>query len=452
MIERVPGNGDSSPAFQYGDFDLDPRTRTLVCTYAVGDRRFEERIVIDSGSARNDGVEEAARLVFLLVGVSYYKAFAPPVIDLGDTAVVASLGPFLAEYYREGLGEFAYQNELDLRATSFVGGREVPRHDGKDGVGAVERPLVPFGGGLDSLVTVDIVRRATPDAALFVVSRAGDRFDAIETPAAETGLPVLRASRELDPAILRSRELGFLNGHVPVTGILSAIAVLVAVMNDRDAVVMSNEWSASAGNVEFDGVLVNHQYSKSLAFERSFRAVLRDLSPAFPDYFSLLRPRSELWIAREFARHPRHLQTFRSCNRAFHIDPAQRLDHWCGVCDKCAFIDLILSPFVEREVLGRIFRGNEPLENPDLLAVFETLAGLGQGAKPFECVGDVDECRAAIVLAGKRADRQGSAVLAALGEQIRASSAEPALDVEHLFSPIGEHFISEPYASDLRLA
>lgn len=452
MIERVPKNGDHSPAFRYGSFDLDERSRTLVCTYAVGDQQFEERIVIDSGTTRHAGVEDAARLVFLLVGVSYYKAFAPPVIDLGDTAVVPSLRPFLEEYYREGLGEFAFRNDLDLRATAFVGGREAAVSARTDRAAPVERPLVPFGGGLDSLVTVDIVRRATPDAALFVVSRAGDRFDAIETPAAEAGLPILRASRELDPAILRSRELGFLNGHVPVTGILSAIAVLTAVMNDRDAVVMSNEWSASAGNIEFNGVLVNHQYSKSLAFERSFRSVLQDLSPAFPDYFSLLRPRSELWIAREFAEHPHHLDTFRSCNRAFHIDPAQRLDHWCGVCDKCAFIDLILSPFVDREALDRIFRGREPLKNRELLPVFETLAGLGQSVKPFECVGDVDECRAAIVLAAERPDRRGSQVLDALCDQLPSSGSRPDLDVQRLLSPLGEHFIPEPYASDLQLA
>ena len=112
--------------------------------------------------------------------------------------------------------------------------------------------------------------------ALFVVSRPADRFDAIEQPAAVTGLPVVRAEREIDPQLLRSAELGFLNGHVPVTGILSAIAVLAAVLEDRDAVVMSNEWSASIPTLEFDGRPVNHQFSKSEEFEAAFRAVLAD--------------------------------------------------------------------------------------------------------------------------------------------------------------------------------
>ena len=126
--------------------------------------------------------------------------------------------------------------------------------------------LVPFGGGIDSIVTVELMR-GRGDAALFVMSRPGDRFAAIERPAAVTGLPVVRAGREIDPQLLRSAELGFLNGHVPVTGILSAIAVMAAVLDGRDAVVMSNEWSASVPRCESGGRPINHQYSKSMEFE-----------------------------------------------------------------------------------------------------------------------------------------------------------------------------------------
>ena len=61
---------------------------------------------------------------------------------------------------------------------------------------------------------------------------------------------------------------------MPVTGILSAIAVMAAVLDGRDAVVMSNEWSASVGTLEAGGRVVNHQYSKSMAFEAGFRQVL----------------------------------------------------------------------------------------------------------------------------------------------------------------------------------
>ena len=120
-------------------------------------------------------------------------------------------------------------------------------------------------------------------------------------------------------------------------------------------------------------------------------------------YFSALRPFSELWVARKFAALTQYHGTFRSCNRAFHIDPSRRLDHWCGRCDKCCFIDLILAPFLPAAELAAIFGGAEPLADPPLAGRFQALLGTSAAAKPFECVGDIGECRAAAVLAAARA-------------------------------------------------
>ena len=407
----------------------------------------------------------AARLVFLLAGVSAYKTAAPPVIDTGETALTRRERDFLRDFYVGGLGEFAYRNGLDLSGLR-IEGPEAPeitavpettaaavRHPAAEPpIAGGARALVPFGGGIDSIVTVEMVRRRA-DVALFVVSRPGDRFDAIERPAAVTGLPVVRAEREIDPQLLRSRELGFLNGHVPVTGIISAIAVMAAALEGRDAVVMSNEWSASVPTVQAGDHAVNHQYSKSAAFEAAFRGVLAETSaclPAgagMPDYFSALRPRTELWIAERFARLTPYHGTFRSCNRAFHIDRAKRLDHWCGQCDKCCFIDLILAPFVPAADLGTIFGGSEPLADPSLAGRFRALLGDADLSKPFECVGEVNECRAALLLADQRGDRAGFPLLHELGAEVRALPGRPSTD--GLLQPVGEYFIPAPYAEEL---
>ncbi|MGH3203413.1 MAG: hypothetical protein ACRDP5_15365, partial [Streptosporangiaceae bacterium] len=300
--------------------------------------------------------------------------------------------------------------------------------------------LVPFGGGIDSIVVVERVRRLA-DAALFVVSRPADRFAAIEEPAAVTGLPVVRAEREIDPQLLRSAELGFLNGHVPVTGILSAIAVLAAVLEDRDAVVMSNEWSASVPTLRYQGRPVNHQYSKSADFEAAFRSI----NAGRPEYFSWLRDRTELWVGREFAGLQAYHGSFRSCNKAFYTDPARRLDHWCGRCDKCCFIDLILAPFLPATTLERIFvQTDEPLADPELAPKF--LALLGAGAKPFECVGEVNECRAAVLQAARRADRTASPLLQELAAEVAGwPDAPTAADAAAMLEPLGENFIPAGY-------
>jgi hypothetical protein len=442
--------------FKYERYEIDAAAGTVSCHYSVDGRRFTERITLDpNGNWAAPAADAAARLIFLLAGVSYYKTAAPPVIDLGSLTVTDRERAFLREYYLDGLGEFAFRNGLDLsdlriqapRAPGSPVPGPVPTGDGPSR--PVARVLIPFGGGIDSIVTVELVRPHT-DAALFVVNRPGDRFDAIERPAALTGLPVVRADREIDPQLLRSRELGFLNGHVPVTGILSAIAVLAAILDGREAVIMSNEWSASVATMQDGDRAINHQYSKSYAFEAGFRGVLAEATAALPpagampDYFSALRPRTELWIAERFAQLRQYHDTFRSCNRAFHIDKSLRLDHWCGQCDKCCFIDLILAPFLPAADLERVFSGREPLTDPALAYRFRALLGTSDGDKPFECVGEVNECRAATLLAAERPDRSGAKLLQELAGEVDALSDRPSTDgMLHL---VGDHFIPDTAA------
>ena len=445
--------------FRYESFATDADRGTLTCRYSLDGREFTERVALSPGPRWDTpAAQAAARLVFLLAGVSYYKTAAPPVIDLGTMALSGIEHAFLGDFYRRGLGEYAYKNGLDLADLSIEGpgSGAAPAAGGAPGGPAAGpafpgmRALVPFGGGIDSIVTVEGVRAAAADTALFIVSRPGDLFAAIERPAAVTGLPVIRAGREIDPQLLESSRLGFLNGHVPVTGIISAIAVLAAVLDQRDVVVMSNEWSASVATLVHRGEPVNHQYSKSAAFEAAFRGVLAADPAGLPLYFSALRDRTELWVGERFAALTRYHPSFRSCNRAFRLDAARRLDHWCGQCDKCCFIDLILAPFVPAQALRAVFAagggGGEPLDDPQLAPKFRAL--LGSGTKPFECVGEVSECRAAVVLAARRPDRAGAPLLTELAAEVTGRPDAPAeSEIAAMRRPVGTSFVPAELAA-----
>ncbi len=429
--------------FRYDGFAIDRADSVVVCRYTTRDHAFTERFAFGSGGEWDDPATLAAvRILYLLAGVSYYKTSAAPLIDLGELLTTATERDFLHSFYRNGLGEFAYRNDIDLRELRVEG----PDARGVQPVAFAPepgRPLIPFGGGIDSIVTVAALAADHPDAALCVVEPPGSRFAAIEDAAAVTGLPVTRIERTIDPLVRRSAELGFLNGHVPVTAVIGAAALVAAVLERRDAVVLSNEWSASVPTLVTDGVAVNHQWSKSETFERAFGdLVLSTFGPRL-SVFSYLRPRTELWVAEQFAGLTHYHRTFRSCNRAFHQDPAQRLDHWCGRCDKCCFVDLVLAPFMARRDLEAVFAGDEPLQNPANEEPLRTLLGLGHGVKPFECVGDMDECRAALVLTAQREDRAGSTPLARLRAEL--GDAAPT-DPSALLRPRGTHRIPDRYA------
>src|SRR6185312_1022599 len=201
-------SGPRGKVFRYREYAVDAERGVLTCRYELDGREFTERVALPPGKRwHTEQARAAARLLFLLSGVSYYKTAAPPVIDLGTTALTAAEEAFLREFYLQGLAEFAYRNNLDLTQmriearSAGPGGTtppDPPAHGGAVRPPIPPRALIPFGGGIDSIVTVEQVRQQA-DVALFVVSRPADRFEAIEQPAAVTGLPVVRAEREIDP-------------------------------------------------------------------------------------------------------------------------------------------------------------------------------------------------------------------------------------------------------------
>ena len=419
MDQMVPAT-----TFTYDDVTIDAQTQTISCRYRVDDEVFVEVANIPGGDFTKPGVVEAAWWYFLLAGVSYYKTNPAPRVVITAGTSSSTERDFLQTFLIEGLGEFAFRNGIDVTGLRVHGEDATP-----PSVMVSANPrhvLIPFGGGLDSIVTVHELSPRADHAALFVAERPNARFDAIETPAKQTGLEVIRATRAIDPKLLDGVDRGYLNGHVPVTGILSALGVVTALAHDFGSLAMSNERSASSATTTGPFGPVNHQWSKGLAFEQGFSKVLSERIDGF-SYFSWLRNRSELSIASVFASLPEYHSLFRSCNRAFHQDPTRRLDTWCGVCDKCLFIDLALAPYLSVEELEQIFSGKEPLSNPTLEEQLNILCDTSEGIRPFECVGDADECQAALLLAIQRRDRQDNPMMQLVASKIEQAPL-PAAD------------------------
>jgi UDP-N-acetyl-alpha-D-muramoyl-L-alanyl-L-glutamate epimerase len=381
--------------FVFAGYRYAPAERTLRLDYRLRDGpHFTERLQFDFparplAAAEREALDRLFRLVFLMAGVSYYKAFVAPSLVCEAFALDAATAAFLETFYERGLGEFAYRNRLPLAGkVRFRADPAAP--PSPLSLALPRRSCVPVGGGKDSVVTLECLKRMGEPVVLFALGDA----EPIEATIARAQMPFVRVRRRLDPALFAFNEAGAFNGHVPITGILSALALAAAVMCGCDAVQMSNEHSASAANLLVDGVPVNHQYSKSLDFERDFADYLRDRVSPDLAYFSLLRPLSELEIARRFARHPQYFDVFRSCNAAFRQDRAARARHWCGSCPKCRFVFLALAPFVDKAELVAIF-GADLLDDPDQAAGFAELCGLA-AHKPFECVGEIGESAAAL--------------------------------------------------------
>ena len=361
-------------------------------TDAADDVAFAE--VVDFGSALADGEpdDRLLRLLALTCSLSYFKAAAPPRIDIAfPTADFERT--YLRELIMGGLGEFAYRSSLPDALTPELAGPDAPADatSGADDWDGSAAPLVPVGGGKDSVVSIEALKRIGLRPILFSVNK----FDPIDRCIDISGLDSLRVIRKIDRRLIDANARGAHNGHVPVTAINSVIGLIVADANGLGPVVLSNERSSNVGNITWLGRDVNHQWSKSISYE----SLLRDTLTAYgldPDrYFSLLRPLSESEIADRFRRSPQYFRDFISCNRPFAIDAGRRGATWCGHCPKCLFVFALMAPRLGRSEVEAIF-GRNLLAAEDNRPGFEDILGLGVH-KPFECVGEYYEAAESMV-------------------------------------------------------
>jgi hypothetical protein len=392
---------------------LDVTADTLTATYDLDGLCFIETIQFEGvGPLDAPAATALAQLWCLVAGLSYYKAGAAKRIDVGALPLGTMGRKLLEAALHDGLGEFAFRNDLPLSDVVIEGGAEVEQFDP---FVDPRRVLTPFGGGIDSVVTVTQLMNHV-DQALFVVSPVSGRFEPLEETAAVTGLEIVRATRTLDPKILEGRD-DFFNGHVPVTAMVTLLAAVAAVASGRGGVALSNERSSSVANLRWYDTDVNHQWSKSWSAEQLIADAIAERVSDELVVASYLRDRSELWVAKVFSEQTPFHQVFRSCNRAFSQVSEHRSAKWCGECDKCLFVNLVLAPFLSRATLRAIF-SSEPLSDPQREAQLRTLVGVGLDHKPFECVGDPDESAVALFEVASDHEWKDVALLAELAEQV----------------------------------
>ncbi|MDZ4349504.1 MAG: UDP-N-acetyl-alpha-D-muramoyl-L-alanyl-L-glutamate epimerase [Xanthomonadaceae bacterium] len=431
--------------FRFVDARFDAATGVAELVYAFDDGpELIETLTVpgapfDLSPERAQAVGRALRLLHLIAGVSYYKAAAPEEIRIEGHAIDAPTAALLTDIYENGLGEFAYRNGLTLRGrlrfpAQAGAGEPLPAITPSAAASAPPRALVAIGGGKDSLVSIEALRAAGVDQTVCWIGSSA----LIAACAARTGQPTLNIGRQLDPRLFEFNRHGAYNGHIPVTAVNSAILVLAALLHGFDQVVFSNERSASYGSQIPGAGEVNHQWSKGWQFERMFGDhIAMAVAPGL-HYYSLLRPFSELAVARAFARSERYDAHFSSCNRNFHLLGERPAARWCGQCPKCRFVFLALAPFMPKPRLTAIF-GRNLLDESEQQAGYDALIEFGDH-KPFECVGEGQESRAALAALSTAPAWREDALVARFARDVLPAIATPPA-IADLLGASGGHRI-----------
>jgi UDP-N-acetyl-alpha-D-muramoyl-L-alanyl-L-glutamate epimerase len=379
---------------------------------------------------------------------SYWKATCSPIITIAAGALNADQAAWWRKLLLAGLGEFFYRNEIEFWDADFVSIRgadrdPMPRRR-HEAVLDSRHVLVPVGGGKDSALALALLRRH-PGSRVTAWS-LNPTPAVLGTIAASGTSDFISAYRVIDPTLLELHHRGFLNGHEPFSAYLAFLSLTSAVVTGHGRVALSNEQSANEGTASWNGMSVNHQYSKSFEFERMFREYTSKYLAISCDYFSILRPLYEIQIAEAFAKHPEYLFAIKSCN----IE--QRYDRWCRRCPKCLFVFTILYPFIDADVLSDMF-GGDLFQDTGLLPLALQLTGR-EATKPFECVGTVEEVIVAFALSRERASQRGRNLPPLLEAVQRAVlCSEPNLDrraAQILRAWDEEHTIPDSLAAYLR--
>lgn len=395
----------SSNNFQFVGYDFDAGARMATFQYASGAQGFSETVEFPTVS---DGYDPAAlgaalRLAWVLGGTSYYKAFPSRQVSL-PWALTPQQAAFFTQVYQEGMSQFAFENNLTRQqlaefSTDPAATATAPASQGVAGYGGV---VALQSGGKDSLLTTALLQAAGVVFTPWYVPYSPSHPAVLD----ELGAPLRQIWRVIDRAgLARAAAAGGLNGHVPVTYIVLAYAVIDAILSGSHTILASVGHEGDEPHQTIGDLPVNHQWAKTWAAEQAFAGYVSTYISPDLRVGSPLRSLSELRIAELFAERawPTFGGQFSSCNVANY---QQGQDNtrlvWCGHCPKCANSFLLFAPFVAPAELAALFGGQNLFAKPELLETFRGLLGDGGVMKPLECVAEVAELQLAYHMARQR--------------------------------------------------
>ena len=334
-------------------------------------------------------IKNLAFHIGLIELISYWKSTCSPNVIIKCGYLNDEQKNWWKKLYFFGLGEMFYRNNIETSLEEFMNIQCTEKsndlvydrlNDDFSGY------IVPIGGGKDSVVTLETLDINKKSDYCLIINPRPVTLKCAQIAGMENN--VFEVYRKIDPNLIELNKNGFINGHTPFSAMLAFVSYFVAYLSGKKYIALSNENSANESNIE--GEKINHQYSKSFEFEGDFRNYANRYLKVPIEYFSFLRPLNELQIAKVFSRQEKYHSVFKSCN----LGSKEKEWKWCCNCAKCMFAFTILSPYLYKDKLIKIF-GEDMFENKNMLKIFIDLTGNGD-AKPFDCVGTFEEVNFAI--------------------------------------------------------
>lgn len=407
---------------------------------------LEETIELPEGVPESVESEKLLRSLHLALAISYYKSFIPPVIE-HPYLMDGEETEFWNTVYLNGLGEFLYTNSLSGSKLAKFRAQDGKIYTNEDSsIDWQDNAVLGIGGGKDSIVAGELLKAVGIPVSGFVLA-TGEILGQTKAVSDVMNIELTAVKRIIDLQILDINKIeGAYNGHIPISLIFGLVGALVAVSQKSKYIIVANEASASIPQTTWEGQNINHQWSKSLEFERLFQDYLHANISGEIHYFSAIRPLSSVAIAKIFSNYPQYFEVFTSDNSLFKVkQDAREHPRWSLNSTKSLSSYILLAPWMTDEDLLRTF-GRNFLNEAGLSELFGNLLGQ-DGKSVLDCVGTPEELRASISEVIDRGRFTDSALVTyTIVKQLM--HAEPELQS---FMTYGEHAIPDKIAPKLQI-
>ncbi|HRN71070.1 MAG TPA: hypothetical protein PLS49_07880 [Candidatus Woesebacteria bacterium] len=215
--------------FEFVSYQFDRTNQHILFNYAlvIAEKRIEftETLILpklQTGEISEQILDQLLYSLHIMLGISYWKLYCPKNILIHTKPLTKDQATFWNTVYAKGLGEFFYKNKIDFKNLVVFPYQEsttpqpisFPRKN---------RSLVGIGGGKDSIVTAELLKKYTKEFTTFIIDTQKEHDISAEV-AAKIGHNSIKLKRLIDPQLFElNKHPETYNGHIPVSAVYAWI-------------------------------------------------------------------------------------------------------------------------------------------------------------------------------------------------------------------------------------
>ena len=211
--------------FTFVDYSFDKKQKTASFNYAYKELNlfFTETYSFDFDFINYDknSLDIALKHLFIMAGISYYKAYLSKEIII-NVLLSEEEASFFSETYQKGLRELFYRNNLPVDTP--IKFESSTNNDTSINLQNNKGYLVGIGGGKDSLVSLTMLQKENAQPlATWSLSHQNKLQKLIKSLQTKHFF----VNRKIDPKIIELNKNGAINGHVPISAIIACTGTVV---------------------------------------------------------------------------------------------------------------------------------------------------------------------------------------------------------------------------------